>query len=313
MTADDKVVVYGNALEALTSVSGLIDGGVNGSSITLVGSFNLGDAGMNDAVLGALDELGVVVMSGLVAEEVMGDSEMFVTGLKCVGSDGAPVVVECRMLVCADTHDCNPDVFKAVNGSGLVYDGRLVVSKTFQTVDPSIYAGGTMTKFSRTLTRQLKHEAYCSVETGGYLASCVLTSVDPLSPGVVEPASPPVFTAPRSIRAKLPGGLHYAKISLPLVPSGCTSMITGGVGPGSSGRYSILRTDPRGVVSEFVYLSTSSLCARNISCLVGLHESYLNSAKASYDKGLVEDWVQWCSDDWASSLYHDRFPLLHAR
>ena len=31
LTADDKVVVYGNALEALTSVSGLIDAGVNGS------------------------------------------------------------------------------------------------------------------------------------------------------------------------------------------------------------------------------------------------------------------------------------------
>mmetsp|Transcript_8082 Transcript_8082/g.13920 ORF Transcript_8082/g.13920 Transcript_8082/m.13920 type:complete len:137 (-) Transcript_8082:25-435(-) len=43
-------------------------------------------------------------------------------------------------------------------------------------------------------------------------------------------------------------------------------------------------------------------------CIVGLQESYVNSAESSYDKKLVGDWITFLRQDWASALYHDRFP-----
>lgn len=55
----------------------------------------------------------------------------------------------CGLLLCGDTPNVDPDVFRAANNSGLVYDGRLVVDPTFRTSDPAVLAGGTLTKFSR--------------------------------------------------------------------------------------------------------------------------------------------------------------------
>lgn len=57
--------------------------------------------------------------------------------------------IECGLLLCADTPNADPDVFRAANNSGLVYDGRLVVDPMFRTSDPAVLAGGTLTKFSR--------------------------------------------------------------------------------------------------------------------------------------------------------------------
>lgn len=67
----------------------------------------------------------------------------------------------CGMLLCGDTPNVDPDVFRAVNNSGLVYDGRLVVDPMFRTSDPTILAGGTLTKYSRVHGAGApKHENY---------------------------------------------------------------------------------------------------------------------------------------------------------
>jgi NADH dehydrogenase FAD-containing subunit len=312
LQAGEKVVVYGGSLESLTCVGALLREGIRGKDIVLVNGFALGDAGMDDAVVGAMEAEGINVRAGLKAVEVLGDSDQCVVGLKVAAEgDEAEEDIECRMIVFAGKHDCNPEVFKAVNGSGLVYDGRLVVSKGMKTVDEHIYAGGTMTKYSRTIKRQLKHERFCSKETGAYIAECVLTKVDPLSPGEVEPEEVPRFSAPRSVSGWMPGGFFYARVSLPAVGD-CTTMITGGVGEGTCGRYSILRCDPRGVVCEFIYLGKEEIEVSNYNKIVGLQEAYLNSAVANYERGNVEDWVDFFREDWSTAIMHDRFPLLHA-
>lgn len=41
------------------------------------------------------------------------------------------------------------DAFRAINDACLVFDGRLVIDRTFRTNDPSIYAAGPLTKYSR--------------------------------------------------------------------------------------------------------------------------------------------------------------------
>jgi hypothetical protein len=178
-------------------------------------------------------------------------------------------------------------------------------------VDDSIYAGGTLTKFSRVHGKgQLMHERYCAKDTGSYLADCVLQKVDPLSIGDVEPDDLPVFGSPRSVSARLPGGYCYGRVSLPKVPDNCTSMITGGIGGGTINRYTVLKLDGKGIASELVYLGLEKVEVQNLSKLIGLQEAYLNSATSTYEKGLVECWIDFFREDWASALYHDRFSNL---
>ncbi|CAM9541824.1 unnamed protein product, partial [Ectocarpus sp. 12 AP-2014] len=88
----------------------------------------------------------------------------------------------CGLLLCGDTPNVDPDVFRAANNSGLVYDGRLVVDPTFRTSDPAVLAGGTLTKFSRVHgSGTPRHEKFNAGEVGTHLASCVRQQIDPLS------------------------------------------------------------------------------------------------------------------------------------
>lgn len=46
---------------------------------------------------------------------------------------------------------------------------------------------------------------------------------------------------------------------------------------------------------------------------MGLHESYLGSALASFDSGRVLHWIDYFRQGWAEVLYHDRvWDLLSA-
>jgi hypothetical protein len=58
------------------------------------------------------------------------------------------VEIECRVLVTCGHRDVNSDVFKSIHDNGLVYNGRLIVDKTFKTTDSSIFAAGSLCEFS---------------------------------------------------------------------------------------------------------------------------------------------------------------------
>lgn len=63
---------------------------------------------------------------------------------------------------------------------------------------------------------------------------------------------------------------------------------------------------------EFIYLGNEEIQVGNFSCIVGLQEAYLNSCVGAYNKGGVEDWVEFFRGDWSTAVFHDRFPMLHA-
>lgn len=56
-----------------------------------------------------------------------------------------------QLLVMADVKDVDIMLFECINGASLVYDGRIVVDGAFRTNDPSIFAAGTVARFSRSL------------------------------------------------------------------------------------------------------------------------------------------------------------------
>jgi thioredoxin reductase len=54
----------------------------------------------------------------------------------------------CKVLITAGHRDVDQDVFLAIHNNGLVYNGRLIVDKNFNTTDPSIFAAGSLCEFS---------------------------------------------------------------------------------------------------------------------------------------------------------------------
>ncbi|CAM9574282.1 unnamed protein product [Scytosiphon promiscuus] len=160
--------------------------------------------------------------------------------------------IECSLLLCADTPNADPDVFRAANNSGLVYDGRLVVDPMFRTSDPAVLAGGTLTKFSRVHGGAdiPRHEHFNAREVNpvgpshSYLIVTVLRStlihafglctsaksndsrtaiseVSRRGPRSLPAAAHgealplPSFERPRCVSGRLPGGLCYVRATLP--------------------------------------------------------------------------------------------------
>lgn len=56
--------------------------------------------------------------------------------------------IECKVLVTAGHRDVDNDVFSSIHENGLVYNGRLIVDRNFQTTDGSIFAAGSLCEFS---------------------------------------------------------------------------------------------------------------------------------------------------------------------
>lgn len=56
--------------------------------------------------------------------------------------------IEARVLVTCGHRDVDNDVFRSIHDNGLVYNGRLIVDKNFQTTDSSVFAAGSLCEFS---------------------------------------------------------------------------------------------------------------------------------------------------------------------
>ena len=91
--------------------------------------------------------------------------------------------IECKVLITAGHKDVDQDVFLSIHNNGLVYNGRLIVDKSFQTTDPSIFAAGSLTEFSgryKALSqgRPLRLDRYNGREMGSRLARSVFDIYD---------------------------------------------------------------------------------------------------------------------------------------
>ncbi|EQC28574.1 hypothetical protein, variant [Saprolegnia diclina VS20] len=236
-----------------------------------------------------------------------------------VDESGAPLpappvlVLPCDLLLCCDRNDVDPDAFRAINDSGLVFDGRLVVNASFQTSDPCIYAGGSLCRFSRRFTKAQYQQCYSARECGELLAKSLLRVIDPIVGATLGPSGgpdagklcpPPVFSQPKIVVGHWSGDLHYVRIQLPDAPTSFKSLTTENR---EMQTYCCLQFDDYGVLSRLTYLGREAVNVTNLACLVGLHEAYLNCAISSFQQNLVTDWIEFFGQKWAIAVYHDRF------
>ena len=366
-----KVCVYGRSLDAYSTVQGLLGRGIEGNRIVRVVPPNISsdrvevddtDSKENDKLKSKdsdlfgndnyvtttiekrLEDSGVVRVDGTLERLTYSEEDGRLMGGAFIGTsasaEGEQAASEIPMenvafdvLIFCHTKDVDADIFLAANESGLVYDGRLVVDGRFQTADSSIFAGGTLTKFSRRYGRtRPRHEQFNSQEVGAAVSQAILEDVDPLSVPVArdpETGNPtcPDFFKPRGTTAMLPGGLFFTHVeccpspgrrgdekafvsSRELVtnPQDPLSKVSGGRGVGM--RYCRLVLDEHRRVASITYLGNESVEDLNFGAIVGMQESYLNSLEHFFDKGTVTDLIKYLRGDWAVAVYHDRFREL---
>jgi len=187
-------------------------------------------------------------------------------------------LLACRILITADSHNVDPDVFNSLHGNGLVYDGRLIVDHKFKTTDDAIFAAGSLCEFSRRFqrknsTKYLRHDGFNGREVGAKLAQALLKVLDPVSgdmlaagappgpPGTTQPASTStsqaVFQGGRPTNADVTTGdvfqgLETEESSPELLPEFYMPIARGGLLPGNLHYYHITacRRDSRSVPSD---------------------------------------------------------------
>ncbi|KAL4101477.1 hypothetical protein PRIC1_005229 [Phytophthora ramorum] len=258
-----SILVYGSSLLALQVIQALLVRGVRGNRIhhispardsgggvfedTVVRSEMEKQYTMNGVTLHAAtkvvaietasgnnDELeGVRVVSTLDASK---GSDHALRGAGDTDENDTPAVkgelIPCTWLLCCQHNDADADVFRAVNESGLVYDGRLVVDGQMRTTDARVLGAGSLCRFSRRFIAAKLHENYSSREGGELLARSLLQLLDPLAvpdtshDGHQTPAHhtqaskppmvpPPEMELPVVRSAVILGGKHYVQISIP--------------------------------------------------------------------------------------------------
>ena len=130
--------------------------------------------------------------------------------------------LECRVLISCCHRDVDEDVFKSIHDNGLVYNGRLIVDRNFQTTDPSIFAAGSLCEFSnryKSLSqgRPLRMDRYNGREIGSRLARSVFDIYDPnasqSNPNNMEQGDElPLFYLPQGQGCVLPRNIIYYHI-----------------------------------------------------------------------------------------------------
>ena len=78
-------------------------------------------------------------------------------------------------------------------------------------------------------------------------------------------------------------------------------------GDPTSDNLCVVEVDSLGIVITIIVISSNVILTRNLSCLVGLHESYLNGAIFAYESGHVTDWIHFFNKDWITAICLDKF------
>jgi hypothetical protein len=207
--------------------------------------------------------------------------------------------IECKVLISAGHRDVDADVFNAIHNNGLVYNGRLIVDKNFQTTDPSIFAAGSLCEFSgryKALSqgRSLRLDRYNGREMGSRLARSVFDIYDPsIGTGAGNPDQSsmsdeelPNFYLPQGSGGIIPGDLiyYYIKTTNPLMPKpgyvekkNRKDLVCDNLDVNIKGHLIKFTFNSIGLIDSVTYMGSEEIVLQSLWSFVGLHENYLNS------------------------------------
>uniref|UniRef100_A0A7S3MYV1 CFAP61 dimerisation domain-containing protein n=1 Tax=Strombidium inclinatum TaxID=197538 RepID=A0A7S3MYV1_9SPIT len=227
--------------------------------------------------------------------------------------------VECRVLISAGHKDVDQDVFSAIHNNGLVYNGRLIVDKNFQTTDPSIFAAGSLCEFSgryKALAqgKPLRMDRYNGREMGSRLARSVFDIYDTQANQEGEEELPS-FYLPVGHGGVLPGDILYyhIKTTNPLLLNPNSEEVENRKSltcdnlNGQKGHFIKFTFNSIGLIDSVTYMGSEEVVLQSLWSFVGLHENYLNQLTSRFEEGIIPNVVEFLSENWAIALYHEWF------
>jgi hypothetical protein len=235
--------------------------------------------------------------------------------------------IDCKVLITCGHRNVDPDVFNSIHNNGLVYNGRLIVDKNFQTTDLSIFAAGALCEFSGRYAslsqgRSLRLDRYNGREMGSRLARAVFDIYDPAVSAASQEHSSmteeelPSFFLPQGYYGKIPGDFWYYDIyttnPLKLKPGAesnknrsdlmCDNIKKDGLGTLIKFTFNNI-----GLIDTVTYLGTEEIVTQSLWTFVGLHENYLNQLTSRFENGVITNVAEFLSENWAMMLYHEWF------
>lgn len=338
-SSDPFIVVFGRDLQAYASVRGLLDRGVDAKCIGLVTppvQLNLppSDAFNNCAISTKMEEVlaslkvahfaNYVIDSFDCSDESAGTDSAGCSGRRLLALnikkfDSKKVVkLPCQLFLYADEKSVKPATFEAIDDACLVYDGRLVIDKHFQTSDSDIYAAGSLTKYASSYQTPWNHSFFDYREVGNKLSQFLLPRFTELAPQpasmiLLDPVTQlPFFEQSKKVVAQLPGGYHYAHFDIPRLPTYTLEERQKSVS--TYGRelvidqpnlgYFRIHVNPEGYIHGLTYFGQRRIPFNNYTCLYQLHQLYVNRLCSRFDEGIIQDFVSFFNEDWAILLYH---------
>ncbi|XP_028296507.1 cilia- and flagella-associated protein 61 isoform X3 [Gouania willdenowi] len=314
-----KAIIYGEGVDVLSSLQVLLSLGVSGSRIHLVlpgpsSSSWFPDPVLDKAVQSAMD--GAQVQVHLLSDLDQMDHDQASQRLTSVTltTGGEPLHLECGVFINLSNRGVDYDAFRAITESFLLFDHRLVINSRFLTNDPSIYAAGPLTRFSRLCgSVGRSHADYCSTEVGRDLATTLLSHFDPTLEQQAG-AEPDVnarllkYTQAKIQGGKLPGGFTFLHVTKPCEKHWTENTDKPQVvtGRADRGNYFCLTFDPYDTVQTITCLSLKPLPLCNYLSLYGKHRALLGL----HDQGSVHDLYSFFRQKHFLPLFHDRFSDL---
>lgn len=323
---EGKVIVYGNTLDAYTTVETLLHIGMEGNCIYFVhppaesNTTYINNYDIESAVDEALSAAGVkVYQDALLAQWNQGQDPDPIQNA-CFTTSTKPFRLECSAFFSFYKKNVDYETFKAFNDACLVYDGRLVIDTTFHTNDIAIRAAGPLTKFSnRYYSNEWTHSNFSSKEIGFQLAAAMLSLFDPTLEPVTEPPADldrliPMYKGAKIQGGILPGSYHYLHISKPAIPTPLdvqrsqpdfgSEIVTGNA---KKGTYFRLYFNNYKLVEAITCFSKEPFPTSNYIRLFGQHEQVLNNLCTRFDEKLIPDLYSYFTEPWCMALFHDRF------
>lgn len=235
--------------------------------------------------------------------------------------------IDCKVLITAGHRNVDPDVFNSIHNNGLVYNGRLIVDKNFQTTDLSIFAAGALCEFSGRYSslaqgRALRLDRYNGREMGSRLARSVFDIYDPAVSAASQDQSSiveeelPSFFLPQGYGGKIPGDYWFYDIYTtnplkfkPGAESGKNrpDLLCDNVKEDGKGTLIKFTFNNIGLIDSVTYYGSEEIVVQSLWSFVGLHENYLNRLTTNFAKGTIDNVVEFLSENWAMALYHEWF------
>ncbi|EFA04891.2 Uncharacterized protein C20orf26-like Protein [Tribolium castaneum] len=330
-----NMVVFGHYLEACCCLAALLEFGVAGSNLVYIDPnpdsslrqdrhehltqfFN--DSAVETAVLDEILYQGITIYQDFnFVEWHLDSTKNFITSAK-FESKYKFVEIELSALFIYHSKGVSARTFQAIARSGLVFNGRLVIDKDYQTNDPSIYGAGPLTMYSKKYyAEHLSHKYYNPREIGYNLGSAIRKKLVPeqfWDPPVKET----LIHQPVVQICKFPGNLCYLNVfkagrpvPLDVATNKCNYgrvLKTGDCKKLDKQGYFRLHLNQFQTVETITCLAKFDLKVHNLINLWGKHEILLNHLLLRYDLGMIPDMFQFFDEPWACAIYYRDFPRV---